>query len=100
MPDRRNIFAQFLAPNSVVTEARYARYDGNMGYVGERKLSSTLPITPESIGLTLMAAGKNYTWEDVLELYAYIHYNGNVDWDRLMAYFDGMKWRTSIGRDS
>ncbi len=99
MGDTSSSFFHPFEPASIVTDARYARYDGGMGYIGERRLSSTLPITPENIGLTLMAAGKNYTWEDVLELYAYIHYTDNVDWDRLMAYFDGMKWRMGGGRD-
>jgi len=39
--------------------ATVAKYDSGGGYAGERKLSSALPITPESIGLTLMVAGKN-----------------------------------------
>jgi hypothetical protein len=77
--------------------ATVAKYDSGGGYAGERKLSSALPITPESIGLTLMVAGKKYTWEDILELYAYIHYTDNVDWDRLMAYFEGMKRRENSG---
>jgi hypothetical protein len=92
MPDNLNVYSGNKDP-----DVRRAHFDDSMGYVCERQLSSTLPLTPEAISLALTAEGRNFSMDDILELYTYIHYTDNVDWDRLMAYFEGMKRRTNSG---
>lgn len=97
MPSILENILQSIRPFNSNTGGMVGRFGSEAGYPFTKFMSPVFPITPESIALTLTAMGKPCTWEEVLELYAYIHYADNVDWDRLLAYREGMKRRGNSG---